>query len=61
LNTHVNGVIDEAIAYIKKLLESGRYDEIVFCTDSTGQTIGTGIFNTAPAVKNYIFQGLMGI
>ena len=61
LNAHVKGIIDEAIAYIKKLLESGRYDEIVLCTDSTGQTIGTGIFNTAPAVKNYIFQGLMGI
>ena len=43
LNAHVKGIIDEAIAYIKKLLESGRYDEIVFCTDSTGQTIGTGI------------------
>jgi hypothetical protein len=61
LDAQVMGIIDEALDYIKKLLESGRYEEIVFCTDSTGQTIGTGIFNTAPAVKNYIFQGLMGI
>jgi hypothetical protein len=55
------GVIDEALEYIKNLLESGRYNEIVFCTDPTGQTIGSGIHYIAPAVKNYIFQGLMGI
>ena len=61
LDAHVKGVIDQALDYIKNLLKSGRYNEIVFCTDSTGQTIGTGIFNTAPAVKNYIFQGLMEI
>ena len=61
LDAHVMGVIDEALEYIKNLLESGRYNEIVFCTDPTGQTIGSGIHKIAPAVKNYIFQGLMGI
>jgi hypothetical protein len=61
LDAHVMGVIDEALEYIKNLLESGRYNEIVFCTDPTGQTIGSGIHDIAPAVKNYIFQGLMGI
>ena len=61
LSAHVKGIIDQALDYIKNLLESGSYNEIVFCTDPTGQTIGTGIFNTAPAVTNYIFQGLMGI
>jgi hypothetical protein len=61
LDAHVMGVIDEALEYIKNLLESGRYDEIVFCTDPTGQTLGTGIHNVAPAVKKYIFQGLMGL
>ena len=61
LNAHVMGVIDEALGYIKNLLKSGRYNEIVFCTDSTGQTIGSGIHDIAPAVKNYIFQGLMGL
>ena len=61
LSAHVKGVIDQAIDYIKNLLKSGRYNEIVFCTDSTGQTIGSGIYDIAPAVKNYIFQGLMGL
>lgn len=61
LNAHVMGVIDEALDYIKNLLKSGRYNGIVFCTDSTGQTIGTGIHVVALAVKNYIFQGLMEI
>ena len=61
LSAHVKGVIDEALGYIKNLLKSGRYNEIVFCTDSTGQTIGSGIYDIAPAVKNYIFQGLMGL
>ena len=61
LNAHVMGLIDEALDYIKNLLKSGRYNEIVFCTDSTGQTIGTGIHVVALSVKNYIFQGLMEI
>ena len=61
LNAHVMGVIDEALGYIKNLLKSGRYNEIVFSTDSTGQTMGSGIHDIAPAVKNYIFQGLMGL
>jgi len=61
LSAHVKGVIDEALGYIKNLLKSGHYNEIVFCTDSTGQTIGSGIYDIAPAVKNYIFQGLMGL
>jgi hypothetical protein len=59
LDAHVKGVIDQALDYIKNLLKSGRYNEIVFCTDPTGQTIGSGIYDIAPAVKNYIFQGLM--
>lgn len=61
LDTHVRGIIDEAIAYIKKLLESGRYDEIVFCTDPTGQTFGSGIYIIDNAVKDYVFFELMGI
>ena len=61
LNAHVMGVIDEALGYIKNLLKSGRYNEIVFSTDSTGQTMGSGIHDIAPDVKNYIFQGLMGL
>ena len=61
LSAHVKGVIDQALDYIKNLLKSGRYNEIVFCTDSTGQTIGSGIYDIDHAVKNYIFQGLMGI
>ena len=59
LDSHVKGVIDQALLYIKNLLKSGRYNEIVFCTDPTGQTIGSGIYDIDPAVKNYIFQGLM--
>ena len=61
LDSHVKGVIDQALLYIKNLLKSGRYNEIVFCTDPTGQTIGSGIYDIDPAVKNYIFQGLMGL
>ena len=61
LDAHVMGVIDEALEYIKNLLESGRYNEIVFCTDQTGRTFGSGIYDIAPEVKDYIFQGLMGI
>jgi hypothetical protein len=61
LDAHVMGVIDEALDYIMGLLESGRYDEIVLCTDPTGQTLGSGIFDIDHAVKNHIFQRLMEI
>ena len=61
LSAHVKGVIDQAIDYIKNLLKSGRYNEIVFCTDPTGQTFGSGIYIIDNAVKDYVFFELMGI
>ena len=52
LDSHVKGVIDQAINYIKKLLASGNYNEIVFCTDQAGETLGAGIYSIACEVKN---------
>ena len=61
LDNHVKGVIDQAINYIKKLLASGNYNEIVFCTDQAGGTLGAGIYSIACEVKDYIFRELMEI
>lgn len=61
LDSHVKGVINQAINYIKKLLASGNYNEIVFCTDQAGETLGAGIYSIACEVKDYIFRELMEI
>jgi hypothetical protein len=61
LDTNVKDVIDQAIGYIKQLLGSGNYEEIVFSTDQEGETLGTGIYEVDRAVLDYIFQKLMEI
>jgi hypothetical protein len=61
LDANVKEVIDQAIGYIKQLLGSGNYEEIVFSTDQEGETLGTGIYEVDRAVLDYIFQKLMEI
>jgi hypothetical protein len=53
--------IDRAIEYIKGLLKSGDYDEVVISYDPIFDTIGAGIFNPHPSVKKYIYESLMAI
>lgn len=61
LSPQINQTIDRAIEYIKELLKSGDYDEVVISYDPIFDTIGAGIFNPHPSVKKYIYESLMAI
>jgi hypothetical protein len=57
LTDAVRGVVDEAIAVIKDLLASGRYQRVIYSADSDGG-LGTGIFRVGDDVKRYIVAEL---
>ena len=61
LSPHVCQTIDRAIQYIRELLQSGDYDEVVFSYDSKNDTLGTGIFKPHASVKKYIYDCLMAL
>ena len=50
LSPQIKQIIDRAIEYIKELLKSGDYDEVVISYDRIFDTIGTGIFKPHPSV-----------
>ena len=56
LDAHAKSVIDEAIAYLGELLATGRYHRVVFSWDSARETLGTGIFDVAREVTDYIVE-----
>ena len=59
LSPEIKQTIDRAIKYIKELLNSGDYDEVVISYDPMFDTIGAGIFNPHPSVKKYIYEVLL--
>jgi hypothetical protein len=52
-------VIDESISVVQELLNTGRYERLVFSADKNQSTIGTGMFRVAEDVKKYIYDALM--
>ena len=52
-------VIDESISVVQELLNTGRYERLVFSADKNQSTIGTGMFLVAEDVKKYIYDALM--
>ena len=61
LSPHVCQTIDRAIQYIRGLLQSGDYDEVVFSYDSKNDTLGAGIFKPQTLVKKYIYNCLVNL
>ena len=61
LDKNVRALVDDAIAHIRGLLATGNYDQVIFSYDSRQKTIGTGIFNVADEVKNYIYQSICSL
>ena len=61
LSPQVCQTIDRAIQYIRELLQSGDYDEVVFSYDSKNDTLGAGIFRPHALVKKYIYDCLMDL
>ncbi len=59
LDAAVKLKIDEALGVIRALLKTGDYDQIVVSTSKDGDTLGTGIFEVAPEVRDYIYQQLL--
>ena len=53
--------IDQALAVITDLLETGNYDSIIFSANETKTCIGTGIFDVGADVRAYIFGRLVGM
>ena len=59
LDTATKTKIDEALAVVIALLKTGDYDQIVVSTSKDGDTLGSGIFEVALEVRDYIFQQLV--
>lgn len=53
--------IDQALAVITELLETGNYDSIVFSANKTKTDIGTSIHCVGADVRAYIFGRLVGL
>jgi hypothetical protein len=54
-------VINESIAVIQELLNSGDYERMIFSKDKSSPTLGTGLFFVAEDVKKYIYDALMSM
>ena len=59
LDTPTKAKIDEALAVIQQLLNSGEYERLIFSKDKFSPTLGTGIFLVAEDVKKYIYDSLI--
>ena len=56
LDAHSRQIIDQAIDYVRMLLSSGGYEQVVVSWDSAQQTLGTGIFVVSRDVADYIIE-----
>lgn len=54
LTDEVRGVIDEAIAIVRHLLASGRYERVIYSAANPAGELGTEIFDVGEDVKSYI-------
>jgi len=59
LDATTKSKIDEALAVISALLKTGNYDQIVVSKSKDGDTLGTGIYEVALEVRDYIYQQLV--
>ena len=59
LDATTKSKIDEALAVVETLLKSGNYDQIVVSKDKDDDTLGTGIYEVAREVRDYIYQQLV--
>jgi hypothetical protein len=61
LTPEVREVIDDAFSVVRELIATGRYERIFYsAADETGR-LGTGIFDVATDVKEYIVSQLKGL
>jgi len=58
LTAHVKQMVDDAVANIRNLMATGRYQRIIYSAANASGALGTGIFNVADGVKRYIVDRL---
>ena len=61
LDKNVRALVDDAIAHIARLLATDNYDQVIFSYDAQNETIGTGIFQVADEVKDYIYESICSL
>jgi len=61
LDARTKTVIDEALEIVRKLVETGRYERIIFSRDKHHAYLGAGLFDPAEEVKQYIYDRLMAL
>ena len=59
LDAATKSKIDQALGVVKTLLKTCDYDQIVISASKDGDTLGTGIFEVALEVRDYIYQQLV--
>ena len=59
----IKAIIDRDLAEIRALLPRGCYSTVVYSASGGGdpEGLGTGIFQVAPATKQYIVQNLKSL
>ncbi|MDA2955157.1 MAG: hypothetical protein O3B17_04885 [Actinomycetota bacterium] len=61
LDQQTKAKIDQSIAVITDLLETGNYDSVVFSANLKKNDIGTDIHEVVPVVTAYIFKQLTNL
>jgi hypothetical protein len=61
LSPAVLRVVDRALDHVRGLLATGNYDTLYFSRSNVGRTLGTGIFEVAPEVCQYVYDELCGL
>ena len=60
LTPEVKAVLDRALGVVRDLVDTGRYDKLVYSSDGH-DSLGTGIFKVGQDVKDYIVVRLHGL
>ena len=58
LTDGARAAIDDALAAIRALLATGRYERVIYSAADDSGALGTGIFDVGDDVKRYIVDGL---
>src|SRR5215203_6012202 len=57
----VQEVIDDALSVVRDLIATGNFERIIYSASDESGNLGTGIFNVATDVKQYIVSQLKGL
>jgi hypothetical protein len=61
LTDSARAAIDDALAAIRALLATGRYQRVIYSAADGSGALGTGIFDVGDDVKRYVVDGLRAL